>query len=68
MNYVSGHLFKGSVQQKLSPRLLYIMRKLFIRRMVGENKILTFLKGTLHNLHKTPLAHIAQPSYFCLQM
>ena len=41
---------KGSVQRKLRPRLLpyiyeHIIRKLFLRRRVAENKISTFLKG-----------------------
>ena len=39
------YLVKGSVQQKLRPRLLYITRKLFSGRGVAENKVLTFLKG-----------------------
>ena len=38
-------LLKGSVQQKLRPRKLYIILKLFSRRCVTENKILTFLNG-----------------------
>ena len=37
--------FKGSVQRKLRPRLLYIIQKLFSWRWAAENKIFTFLKG-----------------------
>ena len=36
---------KGSVQQKLRPRLLYIIQKLFSWRWAAENKFFTFLKG-----------------------
>ena len=34
--------FKGSVQRKLRPRLLYIIQKLFSWRWTAENKIFTF--------------------------
>ena len=37
--------FKGSVQRKLRPRLLYIIQKLFSWRCSAKNKMLTFLKG-----------------------
>ena len=43
----SACVLKGSVQRKLMPRLLYMIRKLFSRRWTAENKIVTFLKGQL---------------------
>ena len=61
------HWFKGSVQRKLRPRLLYIVQKLFSRKWSNENKILIFFKGTLYNWNKTPSADLAQPRNFCLQ-
>ena len=45
--YIGYVWFKGSVQQKLRPRFLYIIRKLLSRRWSAENKICTFLKGQL---------------------
>ena len=52
-------LFKGSVQRKLRPMLIYIIQRLFERRSTG-GKNSYFFKGTLHNLPKTPSAHLEQ--------
>ena len=60
--------FKGSVKQKLRPMLLYIIRKLFSRRWSAGNFFFYFLKGPVHNLHKTPSADLSHPNYFCKQM
>jgi hypothetical protein len=46
--------FKGSVQPELRPMLLYIIRKLFSRRYVADDKILKLLKG-LFTIYKKPL-------------
>ena len=59
--------FKGSVQQKLRDMLLYIIQKLFTERIRQTLKIF-FVKGPVHNLHKTPSAVLSQPNYFYMQM
>ena len=38
-------LVKGSVQQKLRPMLLYVIRKLFSRPIINGHQIYILLKG-----------------------
>ena len=49
-SFMNKLTLKGSVQQKLRPRLLNIIWKLFSRRWSAENKIFTFLKGVSHEI------------------
>ena len=44
---------KGSVSRVLRWVLLYINRKFFSRPIIASHKILTFIKGSVHNLQKT---------------
>jgi len=42
--------------------------KAIFKEMDRQIFIFSFVKESLHNLHKTPSAGMSQPSNFCLQM
>jgi len=52
--YCTVHvLLKGSVSPILRWVLLYIIRKVYSRSILDSHKILSLIKGSVHNLQKT---------------